>query len=153
MAALDSGEGGGSGPGAGGFADLHHRDRHRGAGGQAAGLVHQRGGAGPTGEGHHEHGGGDPRGGVGLGPGHSQLKQLPVADRPRGPAMALPLGRHDQRRPAQLMGGPGDRGIGAAGPAVEQQMDKPAAAAGQQLCGNALMGPGQITAATGSDHK
>jgi hypothetical protein len=36
---------------------------------------------------------------------------------------------------------------------VEQQMDKPAAAAGQQLSGNALMGPGQITAAAGRDHK
>jgi hypothetical protein len=51
------------------------------------------------------------------------------------------------------MGGPGDRGIGAASPAVEQQIDKPAAASGQQLSGNALMGPGQITAADGRDHK
>ena len=51
------------------------------------------------------------------------------------------------------MGGPGNGGIGAAGTAVENQMDKPAAAAGQQLSGNPLMGPGQITAATGRDHK
>jgi PPE-repeat protein len=51
------------------------------------------------------------------------------------------------------MGGTGNGGIGAAGTAVENQMDKPAAAAGQQLSGNPLMGPGQITAATGGDHK
>ena len=51
------------------------------------------------------------------------------------------------------MGGPGNGGIGAAGTAMEQQMDKTAAAAGQQLSGNPLMGPGQITAATGRDHK
>jgi hypothetical protein len=36
---------------------------------------------------------------------------------------------------------------------VENQMDKLAAAAGQQLSSNPLMGPGQITAATGRDHK
>jgi hypothetical protein len=35
--------------------DLHHRDRHRRTGGRAAGLLHQRGGAGPTGEGDHQH--------------------------------------------------------------------------------------------------
>jgi hypothetical protein len=51
------------------------------------------------------------------------------------------------------MGSPGNGGIGAAGIAVEQQMYQPAAAAGEQFSGNALMGPGQITAATGSDHK
>jgi hypothetical protein len=51
------------------------------------------------------------------------------------------------------MGSPGNGGIGAAGIAVEQQMHQPAAAAGEQFSGNALMGPGQITAATGSDHK
>ena len=43
-------------------------------------------------------------------------------------------------------------GIGSAGSAVKQQMDQPAAAAGQQLSGNALMGPGQITASAGRDH-
>jgi hypothetical protein len=51
------------------------------------------------------------------------------------------------------MGGTGNGGIGAAGTAVEQQMDKPAASAGQQLSGNPLMGPGQIPAATGRDHQ
>jgi hypothetical protein len=51
------------------------------------------------------------------------------------------------------MGSAGDGGFGAAGTAMEQQMDGPTAAAGQQLSGNALMGPGQITTATGGDHQ
>ena len=51
------------------------------------------------------------------------------------------------------MGGAADGGIGTTGPAMEHQMHQPAAAAGEQLSGNPLMGPGQITAATGGDHK
>ncbi|WP_221629985.1 MULTISPECIES: hypothetical protein [unclassified Synechococcus] len=51
------------------------------------------------------------------------------------------------------MGSPGDGGIGPVGTAMEQQMDRPTAAAGQQLCGYPLVGPGQITAAAGCDHK
>ena len=87
------------------------------------------------------------------GPGNGLLEQLPIADRPSGPAMPLPLGWHHSGRPAQLMGRPTDGGIGPAGPAVKQQMHQPAATAGEELSGNALMGPGQITAATGRDHK
>ena len=90
---------------------------------------------------------------MGLSPGNGQLEEFPIANRTGGPAMAPPFGGHDQRRPAQLMGRAGDGGIGSAGSAVEQQMDQPAAAAGQQLSGNALMGPGQITASAGRDHK
>ena len=116
-------------------------------------LLHERGRAGTTGEGHHQHRGDRARGGVGHGPGDGLLEQLAIADRPGCPAMPLPLGRHHQRAPAQLMGRTGNGGIGAAGTAVENQMHQPAAAAGQQLSGNPLMGPGQITAATGRDHK
>jgi hypothetical protein len=36
---------------------------------------------------------------------------------------------------------------------MEHQMHQPAATAGEQLSGHPLMGPGQITAATGGDHK
>ena len=88
-----------------------------------------------------------------LRPGTGLLEQLTIADWPGGPAVALPLGRHHQRRPAQLMGGATDGGIGAAGTAMEQQVHQPAAATGEQLSGNPLMGPGQITAATSRDHK
>ena len=36
---------------------------------------------------------------------------------------------------------------------MEEQVNKAATAAGEQLSGNPLMGPGQITAAAGRDHK
>lgn len=90
---------------------------------------------------------------MGLGTGDRQLEQLAIADRPGGPPVALPLGRLNERGPAQLTASPGDGGISAAGTAVEQQMDGPAAAAGQQLSGHPLMGPGQITAAARQDHQ
>jgi len=51
------------------------------------------------------------------------------------------------------MGGTGNGGIGSAGSPVEQQMDRPTAAAGEKLSGNPLMGPGQITASACRDHK
>jgi hypothetical protein len=90
---------------------------------------------------------------MGHGPGDGLLEQLPVADRPSGAAVLLPLGRHHQKAPAQLMGSPGYRGIRTTGTAVENQMHQPAASARQKLSGNALMGPGQITTAPGRDHQ
>jgi len=57
---------------------------------------------------------------VGDGPGNRLLEQLAVADRPGGAAVLLPLGRHNKRRPTQLIGCPGNGGIGAGGAAVEQ---------------------------------
>ena len=56
-------------------------------------------------------------------------------------------------QPAQLLGRPTNSGISAAGPAMENQMHQPATAAGEQLSGNPLLGPGQITTTTGCDHK
>ena len=90
---------------------------------------------------------------MGHGPGDGLVEQLAVADRPGGAAVATPLGWHHKRRPAQLMGGAGDGCIGATGSAMEQPLDRPAAAAGEELSGNPLVGPGQITAAAGCDHK
>jgi len=94
-----------------------------------------------------------PRRGVGQRLGNGQLEQLAIADRPGSPPMALPCGREGKGRPAQLMGGTGDSCIGATGSAMEQPMDRPAAAACEELSGNPLVGPGQITAAAGCDHK
>jgi hypothetical protein len=51
------------------------------------------------------------------------------------------------------MGSPADGGIGATGPAMEHQMNGPATTAGEQLSGDPLMGPSQITTATGGDHQ
>ena len=67
--------------------------------------------------------------------------------------MALPGGRQSNGRPAQLMGGAGNGGIGTAGTAMEQPLHLPAAAAGEELSRHPLVGPGQITATTGGDHK
>ena len=95
------------------------------------GLLHQRGRACPTGERHHQNRGVMARGGVGHGPRNGLLEQLAIADRPGGPAVELPMGRHHQRRPAQLMGRTADSGIGATGNAMENLMDGPAATAGE----------------------
>ena len=81
------------------------------------------------------------------------LEQLPIADWPSGPAMELPLGRHHQGWPTQLMGSAINCGIGPAGTAMEEQMYQPAAGASQQLSGNPLLGPCQITTAPSCDHK
>jgi hypothetical protein len=86
-------------------------------------------------------------------PSNGLLKKLAVADGPGSAAMALPLGWHHQGRPTQLVGSPADGGINTASTAIEQQMDQPATAAGQQLSGDALLGPEQIAATTGGDHK
>ena len=86
-------------------------------------------------------------------PSNGLLEQLAVADRPGRAAMALPLSWHHQGGPTQLVGSPADRSISTASAAMEQQMDQPATAAGQQLSGDALMGPEQIAAASGGDHK
>ena len=134
-------------------ADLRNRDRHRRSGGHAAGLLHQRGGACSTGEGHHQHRSDRAGRGVSHCPGNGLLQQLPIADRPGGPAVALPLGRHHQRGPAQLMSSAANGGIGTTGPAMKHQMHQPAATASEQLSGDPLMGPGQITAATSGDHQ
>jgi hypothetical protein len=90
---------------------------------------------------------------VGNSAGNGLLEKLAVADRPGGAAVALPLGRHHQRGPAQLLGSAANGGIGPAGPAMEKQMHQPAATAGEELSGNPLLGPGQITAATCRDHQ
>ena len=90
---------------------------------------------------------------MGNSPGDGLVEQLAVADGPSGTAVLLPLGRHHQGAPAQLIGGAGDGGIGPTGPAMEHQMHQPTPTAGEQLSCHALMGPGQITAATGRDHK
>jgi hypothetical protein len=86
-------------------------------------------------------------------PSNGLLEKLAVADRPGGAAMALPLSWDHQGGPTQLVGSPADGGISTASAAMEQQMDQPATAAGQQLSGDALMGPEQVAAACGGDHK
>ena len=57
---------------------------------------------------------------MGDGPGNGLLEQLPVADRPGGTAVLLALGRHHQGAPTQLMRSAGNRGISAAGTAMQK---------------------------------
>jgi hypothetical protein len=90
---------------------------------------------------------------VGLGLSNGPLKQLAITDRPSRPAVLLPLGRQSNSRPAQLLGGAGDGGISPAGSTMEQPEDRPAAAAGEELSRHTLVRPGQMTTATGCDHK
>jgi hypothetical protein len=89
---------------------------------------------------------------VGLGLDEGLLKQLPIADGTGAAAKATPFSREGLNAPAELMGSAADGLIGTTGTAMEQQMHQPAAAAGEQLSGDALMGPGEITAATSGDH-
>jgi len=53
--------------------------------------------------------------------------------------------------PAELLGGTADGAISATGPAMQQQMDRPATAALEQGGGDALLGPDEITATSGDD--
>ena len=79
------------------------------------------------------------------------LEEAPIADRPGAAAIATPLGGKGLNSPAELMGSTADGLIRATGTAVEQQMDGPAATALQEGGGDALLGPGEITATGGDD--
>jgi len=87
---------------------------------------------------------------VGLGFRQGLLQQKAIADRPGSAAMTAPISGEGLDPPAELLGGTADGAISATGPAMQQQMDRPATAALQQGGGDALLGPDEITA-TGSD--
>ena len=139
------------GPETGGWADLHHGNGHRRPGGAAAGLLHQRGRARPTGKGDHQHRGAERGGGVGLGFHQGQLQQKAIADRTGSAAMATPISGEGLYPPAELLGGTADGAISAMGTAMEQQMDRPATAALKPGGGDALLRPDEITATSGDD--
>ena len=63
----------------------------------------------------------------------------------------MPFGRQGERIPAELISGPTDGLISATGTAMEEQMNRPPAGAGQQLRSDAGRRPGQITTPTGND--
>ena len=85
-----------------------------------------------------------------LGLDQGLLQQKAIADRTGSAAMAAPISSEGLDPPAELLGGTADGAISATGPAMEQQMDRPATAALEQGGGDALLGPDEITA-TGSD--
>ena len=88
---------------------------------------------------------------MGLGFRQGLLEEAAIADRPGAAAIATPLGRKGLDPPTQLMGSTADGLIGATGTAMEQQMDGPAATALEEGGGDALLGPGEITATGGND--
>ena len=90
---------------------------------------------------------------MGLGLDQGLLQQKAITDRTGSAAMAAPISGEGLNPPAELLGRTADGAISTTGTAMEQQMHQPAASARQKLSGNALMGPGQITAAAGRDHK
>jgi hypothetical protein len=130
---------------------FHHHHRHRRPGGAAAGLLHQRGRAGPTGKGEHQHRSAESRGGVGLGLDQGLLQQEAIADRTGSPAMAAPISGEGLDPPTELLSGTADGAISATGPAMQQQVNRPASRALEQGRGDALLGPDEITATSGDD--
>ena len=89
---------------------------------------------------------------MGLGLDERLLKQLPIADRTGAAAKAAPLSSEGLDAPAELMSSPTDGLIGTTGTAMQQEMNGTATAALEQSGGDALNGPGQITAAPSDDH-
>jgi len=112
--------------------------------------MHHRGRACPTGKGDHQHRDAECRGGVGLGFHQGLLQQKAIADGAGTAALAAPISGEGLDPPAELMGSTADGAISATGAAMKQQMDRPATAALEQGGGDALLGPGEITA-TGSN--
>ena len=135
-----------------GLADLRHGDRHRGTGGHAPGQLHQRCGAGTTGEGHHQHRDRRGAGAEGHGLADRQLEQLAIADRPGSAAIAPPISGEHFNGPAQLTGGAADGAISPARSAMEKPMHELPAGAGHQGGGNLLRRPEEIAASTGNHH-
>jgi hypothetical protein len=88
---------------------------------------------------------------VGLGLDKGLLQQKAIADGAGTAAVAAPISGEGLNPPAELLGSATDGAISATGPAMEQQMDRPATAALEQGRGNALLGPDEITATSGDD--
>ena len=130
---------------------FHHHHRHWRTGGAAAGLLYQRGRACPTGKGDHQHRGAERWGGVGLGLHQGLLQQEAIADRTGSAAMAAPISGEGLDPPAKLLGGTADGAICATGPAMQQQVNRPASRALEQGRGDALLRPDEITATSGDD--
>ena len=130
---------------------FHHHHRNRRAGRAAAGLLHQRGRAGPTGEGDHQHRGAERWGGVGLGLHQGLLEQTPIADGPSTAAITAPISGERLDAPAELVGSAADGAIGATGTAMEQQMNGPATTALEQGRGDARLRPDEITTTASDD--
>jgi hypothetical protein len=81
------------------------------------------------------------------------IQELAIADGASATAKAAPIGWESLGGPAELISGGGDGLIRSTGAAMEEEMDKAAIGAGEELAGDQGHRPGQITAAAGHDHK
>jgi hypothetical protein len=88
---------------------------------------------------------------VGLGLHQGLLQQKAIADGASTAAIAAPISGEGLNPPAELLGRTTDGAISATGPAMQQQMDRPATGALEQGGGDALLGPDEITATSGND--
>ena len=89
---------------------------------------------------------------MGLGLHQGLLQQEAIADWTGSTAMTAPISGEELNPPAELLGGTADGAICATGPAMEQQMDRPATAALEQGGSDAFLGPDEITATSGDDY-
>jgi hypothetical protein len=130
--------------------DLEHLDRGGGAAAEAAGLIEQGGGAAGTGEGDHQQPGAE---GEGFHQIDGVLKHLAVANRAGGAAVLLPESRAGKLEPTELISSGGNRLIGAASSAMEHRLHQAATGGAQEMGGDQLRRPGEITTTTGHDHQ
>jgi hypothetical protein len=85
--------------------------------------------------------------------GEGLIQKLAIADGASATAKAAPIGWESLGRPAELISGGGDGLIRSTGAAMEEEMDRAAIGAGEELAGDQRHGPGQITTTAGHDHK
>ncbi len=103
--------------------DLDHLDRNGGSPAEAAGLIHQGGGAAGTGEGDHQKRCTKRESGCQI---EGALKHLAITDRASGAAVLLPGRGAGHLRPAELIGRQCNGLIGAAGIAMKERLDQAA---------------------------
>jgi hypothetical protein len=85
--------------------------------------------------------------------GQGLIQKLAIADGASATAKAAPIGWESLGWPAELISGGGDGLIRSTGATMEEEMDKAAIGAGEELAGDQGHGPGQITTTAGHDHK
>jgi hypothetical protein len=114
------------------------------------GLIHQRGRAAGSREGDQEQASAKRKSGGKI---QRALEHLAITDRASGAAVLAPGRRASDLRPAQLIGSGGNGVISPAGSAMEQGLHQAATGGAEEMGGNQLGGPGEITATTSNDHE
>ena len=114
------------------------------------GLIEQGGSATGTGKADHQKASAKRKSGGQI---ERSLEYLAIANRPGGAAVLAPGSRAGDLGPAELIGSGGNGLISPAGSAMEQGLHQAATGGAQEMGGNQLGGPGEITATTSHDHE